>query len=852
MALSIAHSALERSGHDDAPQPLNVAVAVAVDDLVRGDGLLERPIFEPGATVSAELGVRLRNTLRHKLAFLGQGDEGFSRWKELVTNTFAGILDSLPNDIAIDDIEDADSHGLTVALIDLINSPAEVIERILVTWLTRQEPDASLFHPSIYEQLLTNYRIASGIDPEDSQSRKSLVFPTKAKFESPRELVDRYLEYTPFAVLFREPIPIKVPEETWFEHCHIMGGTGHGKTQLLQKLIHENLISAEASPRSIVVIDSQGDLIDTIVHLECFDPNRSEGLADRLIIIDPSDVEHPPALNLFDANLKRVNGYSPADRERIMAGTIELYEYLFGSVFGAELTQKQGIVFSYLARLMLTIPGATIITLRDLLENGEPFRPYMEKLEGSARHFFESEFFDRSFAGTKQQLRRRLWGVFANPALERLFSHPTSKIDLFSALNRGSVVLINTAKDLLKQSGCEVLGRFAIAMLGQAALERATLSNEKRTPALVFVDEAQDYVDEQVDGILTQARKYRMGLVLAHQTLDQLSPKLRSTIAANTSIKFVGGLAAKDARAVAEDMRTSPSFIQGMRKGKSVTEFACFIKNATPCALRVKVPLGAVEAHGRLSDSEYEVLCDRNREMYCWDSSAATYKSAPPAKIPPLPTPREGQPETRKKAERQGQVTPPRAVAVKPERVEPPPAPRIEKTREEREHIYLQNFIRKLAQDRGFQVATEEMVLDGKGRVDLALSKSGERIAVEVSVSTSAEHELGNVLKCLSAGFDKVCVVSSSARHLAAMERYIRGKTDENQHQQIHFLLPDGIALFLDGSPENPEPSEQTIRGYRVRVTQRQLSNAESRARRDTINQLISESVRTMATPEKS
>lgn len=721
-----------------------------------------------------------------------------------------------------------------------------VIERILLTWLTRQEPDTSLFHPAIYEQLLANYRIASGIDPDDFQSRKPLIFPTDAKVESPHELVDRYLAYTPFAVLFREPIPIKVPEETWFEHCHVMGGTGHGKTQLLQKLIYENLKSAETSPRSVVVIDSQGDLIDTIAHLECFDPNNPGGLSDRLIIIDPSDVEHPPALNLFDANLKRVGGYGPADRERIMAGTIELYEYLFGSVFGAELTQKQGIVFSYLARLMLTIPGATIVTLRDLLEDGEPFRSYMAKLDGSARHFFESEFFDRSFSATKQQLRRRLWGVFANPTLERIFAYPTTKIDLFSALNRGSVVLINTAKDLLKQTGCEVLGRFSLAMLEQATLERATIPPEKRTPTMVFVDEAQDYIDEQVDGILTQARKYRMGLVLAHQTLDQLSPKLRSTIAANTSIKFAGGVAAKDARAIAEDMRATPSFIQGMRKGRNATEFACFIKNAIPTALRVSVPFGTVEAHGRLSDVDYEVLRERNRQSYCWDAAAIPREpqhTAKSLKVPMLPIPH---PVLAKESPLQRPEKPsPIEERVIPERIEPLSTLQTRKeTREEREHIYLQNFIRKLAQDRGFHVVAEEAVLDGKGRVDLALRKGVERIAVEVSVSTSAEHELGNVVKCFSSGFDRVCVVSSSARHLAAMERYILKHIDGKQRQRVLFLLADEVATVLDGPLDESEPCEQVIRGYKVKVTQRELSRTESRARRETINQVITQSIR--------
>ncbi|MEI9899156.1 MAG: hypothetical protein WDN31_02425 [Hyphomicrobium sp.] len=80
-------------------------------------------------------------------------------------------------------------------------------------------------------------------------------------------------------------------------------------------------------------------------------------------------MEFPPSLNLFDAHAGRLAGYGPADQERALNGLIELYETFFGALLGAELTQKQGVIFRYLARLMLAIPGATIHTLMQLMED---------------------------------------------------------------------------------------------------------------------------------------------------------------------------------------------------------------------------------------------------------------------------------------------------------------------------------------------------------------------------------------------------------------------------------------------------------------------------------------------------
>jgi len=80
----------------------------------------------------------------------------------------------------------------------------------------------------------------------------------------------------------------------------------------------------------------------------------------------------------------KLRSYTALDREKILNGTIELYEYIFGALLGAELTQRQGVIFKYIARLMMEIPNATIHTLRQLMENGEPFRPHMAKLPGTA------------------------------------------------------------------------------------------------------------------------------------------------------------------------------------------------------------------------------------------------------------------------------------------------------------------------------------------------------------------------------------------------------------------------------------------------------------------------------------
>ena len=248
------------------------------------------------------------------------------------------------------------------------------------------------------------------------------------------------------------PTEMLFPLEARFEHTHIVGGSGHGKTQLMQTMILRDMHELVQGHGSIVVIDSQGDMIKNILRTQLM-----ATLKDRVILIDPTDVNHPPALNLFDFGLSRLDTYDAAEREKLLNSAVALYEYLFGALLGAELTARQGMIFRYLARLMMVVPGATIHTFMDFVANPETTVPYYDKLDRTTRLFFQTQFSNRTFDETRQQILTRLWIILSNGILERMFSSEKNAINLFSAMNSGSLILINTAKDLLKQDGCELL-----------------------------------------------------------------------------------------------------------------------------------------------------------------------------------------------------------------------------------------------------------------------------------------------------------------------------------------------------------------------------------------------------------
>jgi len=559
--------------------------------------------------------------------------------RDTILHAYAGLCQSLPQFARQQDNEkrpldtSAMKPAATVQLINVLADVPGTIEALIEPFYSQLAISSGIF-AELRQQLDMNGHKMSGVPftPKNFGSR-TLIGPSEYN-GTPEEIVHGYLRQTPLEQLFTANISFVIPEAVRFEHHWIVAGSGHGKSQALQYLIARDLERVKVDGATVVVIDSQGDLIRNIASLSVF----AEGspLHGKLCLIDPTDIEYPVALNLFDAGMERINRYNPLDRERLTNGVLELYDFVLGSLLSAELTQKQGVIFRYITRLMLQIPDATIHTFRELMEpqGYEKYRLHIEKLEGTARAFFETEFNSRQFEDTKRQVVRRLWGILENRTFERMFSHPKNKLDLFSEMNSGKVILINTAKDLLKQNGTEIFGRFFIALIAQVAQERATLPKEKRMPAFVYIDECADYLDQNVALILEQARKFNVGMILAHQYVGQIPPKLQESFATNTSIKFAGGTSDKDARTLSHMLRCTPEFIDQQTKG----HFAASVRGLTTSAVSLEVPFGYVEAMPHMTEAEFNRERDRMRDRYAvhWRtasgaSSIQTLAGAPSA-----------------------------------------------------------------------------------------------------------------------------------------------------------------------------------------------------------------------------
>jgi hypothetical protein len=222
-------------------------------------------------------------------------------------------------------------------------------------------------------------------------------------------------------------------------------------------------------------------------------------------------------------------------------------------------------------------------------------------------------------------------------------------------MQNGNIVLVHAARGRLGKEASQLFGRYIIALTFAAAFERLSVPRSEWNPAYLIVDEAADFFDEQIETMLDSVRKFRLGLTFAHQRIEgQVSEAMRSALSANTSIKYAGGVGARDASYMAKDMFCDPEFIMAQKKTAAATNFACYVRGYTDRAVSLSIPLGVLGKQPKMTEAAHRLLRLAN---------AQRLRSTPP----PQPQPTQPRPQSPVTASEATVASPPRPGAIDPD-----------------------------------------------------------------------------------------------------------------------------------------------------------------------------------------
>ncbi len=617
-------------------------------------------------------------------------------------------------------------------------------------------------------------------------------------------------------------VEVSLSDDQRSRHVYLVGASGTGKSTLMLSLILQSLRRGEG----LALLDPHGELVDEVVR------RMPRERLDDVVLLDPADADYPIGFNILSA-------HSELERTLLSSDLVSVFQRLSTS-WGDQMT-------SVLANAILAIleseQGGTLADLRRFLVEPDYRREFLKTVKDpEIVYYWQKEF---AFLSGKPQgpLLTRLDTFLRPKTIRHMVAQKDSRLDLRRLMDDGKVLLGRLSQGAIGVENAYLLGTLLVSKLHQLAMSRQDIAAAERRPFYLYIDEFHNFVTPSMEAILSGARKYRLALTLAHQDLHQIKSRSPEVLSAVLTHPFarVCFFADEDAPKLAEgfahfDARDLQSLSPGQaigRVGRAEFDFNLAtsllppIDEVASAGLREAIVAQTRERYGR-PRAEVEALLHQLGEEPAVESEPVR-KPTPPSSV------------RRAAAEAVSPATP--GPAVEPPSVEIPTEP-SSPGRGGRQHKYLQSLVCQWADANDWRATVEEPVLGGRGSVDVVVRKGELAIACEIGITTSPEHEVQNIEKCLAAGFHRVLLVSPEKKTLQRARANAAAVLDQTQLELVSFCSPEEMFAELDALEAGTRTSEKTVRGYKVRVRYKAAKAEEKRAKQSAVSAVIAKAMK--------
>ncbi len=296
-------------------------------------------------------------------------------------------------------------------------------------------------------------------------------------------------------------------------HTYIIGKTGMGKSVLLENMIMDDIKKG----RGVAVIDPHGDLAEGIIGL--IPKNRT----NQTIIFDPSDTNWPIAFNMLE-------DISPEQRPFIASGLVGIFKRIFWDSWGPRLehTLRNTIM------ALMEYPNTTLISIPLMLTS----EVYRKKVVNKITDPVVKKFWTHEFWKLTPQQRNETAGPILNkvgqflssPILRNVLGQPKNSFSLRWAMDKEKIIVINLSKGKIGEDASSLLGAMMVTKFQLDAMSRADTLEKDRKDFYLYVDEFQNFATDSFSTILSEARKYKLNLVMANQYIDQMTEEVRGAV----------------------------------------------------------------------------------------------------------------------------------------------------------------------------------------------------------------------------------------------------------------------------------------------------------------------------------
>ncbi len=631
------------------------------------------------------------------------------------------------------------------------------------------------------------------------------------------------------------------------KHTYIIGASGSGKSTLLLNCIIQDMGRGDG----IAVLDPHGDLVEDVL---AWVP---EHRLDDVILFDPSNQEYPVGLNVLSAK-------SETERNLLASDLMATFQRLSTS-WGDQMTAVFG---NAIHAILESNVGGTLVDLRRFLIEPDFREAFLETVQDSQIvYYWKKEFPLLTGQKSVGPLVTRL-NTFLRPKVVRyVVGQKESKVDFGTVLNKRKIFLAKLPQGLIGEDDSRLLGTLIVSMIHQHAIARQAVAEQERPDFFLYIDEFHHFVTPSMSSILTGARKYHLGLVLAHQEFQQLksrSPDVASSILANPFTRICFRLGDEDAPKFSDGFSFfEEDDLKALGVGQAICRFETVQNDFNLTAFRLTQDKDVADQRRQrvraLSQAKYAT--ERSIVEAELAENVATDTPKPEARAVPTTRHKSTPAIPVSKKDQDGEEADPlenvfvdpivketkRPVIRKPTssaKSEPP-------ARDDKDHERMKNIIKEYANASRYFAQTEYPLKDGK-RVDVHMQKDGQPLmACEISCTNKPEYEIGNLEKCLRAGYEIVIQVAFEEKTLKPIKKLAESHFAPDQLKQIKFMTLAECLAYLQELGAQQAATKKTIFGREVETKYKVPTEEEWQRKINSLNSVLSGLFKRMGQKER-
>ncbi|PIR88033.1 MAG: hypothetical protein COU10_01370 [Candidatus Harrisonbacteria bacterium CG10_big_fil_rev_8_21_14_0_10_45_28] len=318
------------------------------------------------------------------------------------------------------------------------------------------------------------------------------------------------------------------------QHVYVIGKTGVGKSALLHNMITQDIQNGEG----LAVVDPHGELVEGILSV------IPKSRMDDVIYFNPADIDYHIGFNVMELP-------DPRYKHLVASGLMGIFTKIWANVWSARMEY----ILNNAILALLDTPGTTLLGIIRILVDKEYRQMIIANLQDPVvRAFWISEYEewqDKFRNEAIAPIQNKVGQFLSTSIIRNVVGQTKSTIDIFELMNSGKIFLVNVSKGRIGEDNSALLGAMLITKIQLSSMERVRIPEEERKDFYLYVDEFQNFATDSFAGVLSEARKYRLNLIIAHQYIGQLvmdnSTKIRDAVFGNTGTMIVFRVGAADA-----------------------------------------------------------------------------------------------------------------------------------------------------------------------------------------------------------------------------------------------------------------------------------------------------------------